>query len=134
MRRPLVGRTVLVVSGLGFPLTQLAIRRFGQRGALLVEGVAAGLVVRVVLIAMGAPGRLRRGPAILLWLEALAAASAALAGVRLLLDDAARAEAVAARPTAFEAVRRGTIGTLFGLHTWRFRIYLQPDRGRRPAV
>jgi hypothetical protein len=30
-----------------------------------------------------------------------------------------------------EAVRRFTVGLLFGLHTYRFQVYLRPDRGLR---
>ena len=96
---PPIGRAVLALSGLGFPLTQLAIRRFGRPGAVAVEGVCGGLLVRdAAMIALGVPGRLRRGPAVLLWLE---------------------------------AARRVAIGALFGIHTVRFRIYLQPDSGRK---
>jgi hypothetical protein len=32
-----------------------------------------------------------------------------------------------------EAVRRFAVGLLFGLHTYRFRIYLEPGRGRRAS-
>jgi hypothetical protein len=32
-----------------------------------------------------------------------------------------------------ETLRRGAVGLLFGLHTYRFWIYLQPDQGRRIA-
>jgi hypothetical protein len=38
---PALGRLVLVVSGMGFPLTQAVIARFGRRGAAVAEGVAA---------------------------------------------------------------------------------------------
>ena len=77
---------------------------------------------------IGAP---RRGPAALLWLEAAAGAAAVLAGLRPLLDAKARDHAVQPRPDRVEAARRAAIGVLFGLHTIRFGIYLQPDRGRR---
>lgn len=129
-----VGRAVLAVSGLGYPLTQLALRRLGRTGAAVVEGVAVGLLVRDAgLIAAGAPRRLRRGPAGLLWAEALAAAVAAAAGLALVRSAEARVEAVKGRPaTRLEAVRRASIGVLFGLHTLRFRIYLRPDHGLRP--
>ena len=39
--------------------------------------------------------------------------------------------AAAARPTPLEALRRASLGMLFGLHTLRFRIYLAPDHGLR---
>ena len=129
---PRIGQVVLAVSGLGFPLTQLAIRRLGRSGTVIVEAVCAGLLVRdATLIATGAPGRLRRGPATLLWLEAAAGAAAVATGLRPLVDASARERAAAARPDRLEAVRRAAIGTLFGLHTLRFRVYLRPDHGRR---
>ena len=34
---PRAGRAVLALSAMGFPLTQRVIRRFGLRGALVVE-------------------------------------------------------------------------------------------------
>jgi hypothetical protein len=134
MSNRIVGRVVLVLSGLGFPLTQLAIRRFGTRGALLVEAVSGGLLIRdAAMLATGTPSRLRRGPAILLWLEAAVGGGAAPAGLRLLLDADARQRAMQPRPGPVEALRRAAVGTLFGLHTIRFRIYLQPDHGLRQA-
>jgi hypothetical protein len=127
-----IGRAVLALSAMGFPLTQLAIRRLGSRGALVAEAACAGLLIRdATMLAAGAPSRLRRGPAILLWLEAGAGAAAVLTGLRPLLDAAARERAVQPRPDRLEAVRRAAVGALFGLHTVRFGIYLQPDRGLR---
>jgi hypothetical protein len=118
---------------MGFPLTQLAISRFGRAGAAVVEAVSVGLLVRdVALIASGAPRRLRRGPATLLWLEGAAAGLSSVAGLRLLADAEACREASDARPSGPEAFRRISLGALFGLHTVRFRIYLQPDHGLRP--
>lgn len=130
---PPIGRAVLAVSGLGFPLTQLAIRRFGTPGAVAVEVVCGGLLVRdAAMIAVGVPGRLRRGPAVLLWLEAAVAGAAVVTGLRPLMDaDALLRAAGQARPDRLEAARRVAIGALFGLHTMRFRIYLQPDSGRK---
>lgn len=129
-----VGQVVLVLSGSGFPLTQLAIRRFGRRGAVLAESVCLGLAVRdAAMIATGAPARLRRGPALLLWLEIVAAVSAAVLGVRLLVDSGAPARSDAPRPDPLEVARRVAVGALFGLHTMQFRIYLRPDQGRMPA-
>ncbi len=134
-RRSMVGGAVLIASGMGFPLTQLALQRFGRRGALLVDGVCAGLLLRDVgLIANGAPRRLRRTPAVLLWLETIAAAVAMLVGVPPILDERRRRRALDPRPTTpLEIVRRVSVGALFGFHTWRFRIYLRPDQGRRAA-
>jgi hypothetical protein len=133
--QPLVARSVLVASGLGFPMTQAAIRRLGRPGAILVEAVAAGLLVRdLALVATGAPGRLRRGPAFMLYAETVVAAASAGLCLPLIADDGARRRASGPRPSALEALRRFALGTLFGLHTMRFRIYLQPDRGRRPSI
>lgn len=130
---PRLGQFVLMLSGSGFPLTQLAIRRLGRRGAFLAESVCVGLAVRdAAMIATGAPARLRRGPALLLWLEIVAAVAAAVLGVRLLVDPGVPARATAPRPDPLEVARRAAVGTLFGLHTMRFRIYLRPDQGRRP--
>jgi len=127
-----IGRLVLVVSGLGFPLTQLTLNRFGRRGALVVEAVSVGLLARdAVMLATGTPGRLRGFPALLLWLEAATGVAAALAGLRPILSERGRQQATGARPDPFEAVRRAAVGALFGLHTWRFHIYLQPDHGSR---
>lgn len=129
-----VGRAVLSLSGMGYPLSQLAIRRFGARGALAVEAACGGLLIRdATMLAAGAPGRLRRGPAILLWLETAVGVAAVLTCLRPLLDVNARERAVVARPDRFEAIRRAAVGALFGLHTLRFRIYLQPDHGLRQA-
>ena len=133
MVQPL-GRAVLGLSGMGFPLTQMAIKRFNRPGAVLVEGVCAGLVIRdAALIANGTPRRLRKFPAALLWLEIVAGVAAVIIGVLPVIDDKARERALAQRPVGLEVVRRIAVGALFGLHTWRFRIYLQPDSGRRPV-
>jgi hypothetical protein len=132
---PRLGRLVLALSGAGFPLTQVAIRRLGRRGAIVTEAVCVGLAVRdAALIAAGVPGRLRRGPALLLWLELAAALVAAALGLPLATGRTDVGHATDARPGRREAARRAAVGTLFGLHTTRFRIYLQPDHGRRPAT
>lgn len=131
---PRLGQVVLGLSGSGFALTQLAIRRLGRRGALVTESVCLGLAVRdAAMIATGVPARLRRGPAWLLRLEMLTAVAAAVLGVRLLVDPGAAARSTAPRPDPLEAARRAAVGTLFGPHTIRFRIYLRPDQGRRPV-
>ena len=125
-----IWRAVLVVSGLGFPLTQLVIRRFGRPGAVVVEVVCGGLLVRdAVLIATGVPGLLRRGPATLLWLEVAAGVAAVLTGLRPLGNADALHRAQQGPPDRCETARRAAVGTLFGLHTVRFRIYLQPGSG-----
>ena len=130
-----LGRGVLALSGMGFPLTQVAIRRLGRPGAALVELVCGGLLARdAAMLASGAPGRLRRGPAVLLWLETAVGLGAVLAGLGPLLSGTARSHVSDPRPDAPEGLRRAAIGLLFGLHTLRFRIYLQPGNGRRPVA
>jgi len=127
---PGLGKLVLGVSGMGFPLTQLAIRRFGRQGAILTEGVCLGLAARdAALIASGAPARLRRAPALLLWFEFVAAVAATALGLRMAFDPEAFRRASGAPPHPLEMARRAATGALFGLHTWRFRIYLQADHG-----
>jgi hypothetical protein len=128
-----LGGAILGLSGAGFPLTQLAIRAMGRRGAILVEGVAAGLLVRDVgMIARGAPGRLSRGPAALLWMETAAAGVAVVTGLDLLRDpEVSAARADGWHVPARELARRVALGTLFGLHTTRFRIFLSPGSGLR---
>lgn len=137
---PWLGRCMLVASGLGFPLTQSAIRWLGRPGAVLVEGVALGLLARdAALIATGTPARLRPGAARLLYAETAAAAASAVLGVTLVTSAGARAAAGAKPsaggppPPAREILRRFAVGTLFGMHTMRFRIYLTPSRGLREA-
>lgn len=132
---PRPGQIVLAASAAGYPLTQLAIRRLGRRGAVIVELVCSGLLVRdVALIALGTPRRLRRGPATLLWLETGAALAATALGLRPVVDPGALRLARERRATGIEVARRAAVRTLFGLHTARYRIYLRPDRGRRVAV
>jgi hypothetical protein len=127
-----LGGIVLVVSGLGFPLTQAVIARFGRRGALVAEGVAVGLLVRdAALVRAGLPARLQPLPRRLLWLELGAAALATPAGLAAIARPIQGVEPTAAG--ALEALRRFAVGLLFGLHTSRFRIYLGPDRGLREA-
>ena len=130
MIRRLAGQIVLLISGLGFPLTQAVIAHWGRRGAMVAQGVSAGLLVRDAAMVMnGAPARLARLPRVLLWLELGTAASASVLGI-----------AAVARPNqtldgtpygSLEALRRFSVGLLFGLHTYRFRIYLTPDHGLR---
>jgi hypothetical protein len=129
--RPLLGKVVLVVSGLGFPLTQAAIARGGRRGAVLVEGVAVALLVRDgALVRSGLPARLLPLPRLLLRLELGAAILAALTGLTAVARPSQRGDRSAAG--VLESVRRLAVGLLFGLHTYRFKIYLEPDRGLRP--
>ena len=134
MRRA-VGNAVLGLSACGYPLTQLAIRRWGARGAALAEAVYAGLAIRdASMVVGGAPGRLRAIPAILLPLELAAAVVASLAGINPLLNAQPAGQASSARAGTADMVRRAAVATLFTLHTIRFAIYLRPGQGRRAAL
>ena len=122
------GVIVLGLSACGYPLTQLVVRRGGVRGAAVAQCVCAGLVIRdASMVAGGVPGRLRRVPAGLLFLELGAGVVASLAG----LPPADRAGS--ARTCAADGVRRAAVAVLFAIHTVRFGIYLRPDQGRRPG-
>jgi hypothetical protein len=131
---PGLGRLVLGLSAAGYPLTELAIRRLGRQGAILVETVCIGLTVRdAAMIGGGAPARLRRGPALLLRLELGVALAATGLGLHLAVDEEAVGPASTA-PDSRELARRSAVGTLFALHTARFWIYLQPDHGLKPPT
>jgi len=117
---------MLGLIGMGFPITQRAIRRFGRRGAILVEALTLALLAQdLTELAAGKPDPRRRVPARLLYLETAVAGVALAAGLPVVLDQEARQHAVEARPTALEALRRLAIGSLFGIHTLRFRISLR---------
>ena len=126
---PRLGKVVLGLSAAGYPLTELAIRRFGRRGAVVTEVASCGLAVRdAAMVVAGVPNRLRRVPAILLWMELTAAVAASGLGLQSAIDDESCNRA---RADPLEIARRFALGALFGLHTVRFWIYLQPDQGRR---
>ena len=128
-----LGQFLLALSAAGFPLTQAVIARFGRRGAVGVEAVVLGLLARnAALLATGTPGPPAPVPAALLWAETAAAIAATATGAVLLLDpEVASARDRGWRVSRRELARRLAVGLLFGLHTWRFRIFLEPDSGRR---
>ena len=128
-----IGSAVLGLSACGYPLTQLAIRLWGVRGAAVTECVCAGLAIRdALMVTDGVPGRLRRFPAALLRLELAVGVVASLAGLHSLLLSARSADGpAAARPRSAETVRQAAVAMLFAVHTVRFGIYLRPDQGRR---
>jgi len=127
-----IGSVVLGLSACGYPLTQLVIRRWGVRGAAVVECVCAGLAIRdASMVAGGVPGRLRRFPAALLRLELAVGVVALLAGLPPLLSARSAGRPAPGGACAAETVRRAAVATLFAVHTIRFGIYLRPDRGRR---
>ena len=127
------GAIVLGLSACGYPLTQLAVRRWGVRGAAMAECVCAGLAIRdASMVAGGVPGRLRRVPAALLFLELGAGVVASLAGLPPLLSAQPADRTASAGTSAAGCVRRAGVAVLFAIHTIRFAIYLRPDQGRRP--
>jgi len=127
-----IPKLVLGLSACGYPLTQAVISRGGVRGARGVEAVCIGLMTRdAVMIAGGAPRRLRALPAQLLWLEFGAGVAASALGLRLSVDAADR---TGSPPDGWELARRAAVFVLFGLHTIRFWIFLRPDQGRRASV
>lgn len=131
--RDAAGRGILVVSGLGFPLTQLVIARLRRRGAAVVLAVTSGLLVRdATLVALGTPRQLRRLPAFLLFLETGAAAAATILGTVALARPGRRVDR--SPGGVLEGSRRLAVGLLFGVHTYRFWIYLRPDRGLPAAA
>ncbi len=128
---PRLGKVVLGLSAAGYPLTEIAIRRLGRRGAAITEMACCGLSVRdAAMVVAGVPTRLRRGPAILLWMELTAAIGASALGLQSAIDDESCKRA-RANPGPTEMARRFAVGTLFALHTVRFWIYLKPDQGRK---
>ena len=129
-----IWRAVLVVSGLGFPLTQLVIRRFGRPGAVVVEVVCGGLLVRdAVLIATGVPGLLRRGPATLLWLEVATGVAAVLTGLRPLGNADALHRAGKAAPTGARRRAGRRSGRCSGCTPFDSGYTCNPARGSRAA-
>jgi hypothetical protein len=54
-------------------------------------------------------------------------------GLRPLGNTDALHRARQGRPDRCETARRAAVGTLFGLHTVRFRIYLQPGSGLKSS-
>ena len=127
-----IGAIVLALSACGYPLMQLAARRWGVRGAAMAECACAGLAIRdASMVAGGVPGRLRTVPAALLFLELGAGVVASLAGLPPLLSGQPAGRAASARTCAAGNVRRAAVAVLFAIHTIRFGIYLRPDQGRR---
>jgi hypothetical protein len=117
---------LLILTGLGFPLSQLAIKVMGRKGAALVETVAGALLVRdAQLLSTGSAGRSRPVPAALLYLEIGVACIALALGLCSLTSHGVR-EATSRKPGPWETARRIALGTLFGLHTWRFAIRRGP--------
>jgi hypothetical protein len=128
--KPKVGYLALGLVGMGFPVTQVVIRRFGRAGAVAVEAASVCVLARDLgQVAAGAPRTMRRGAAVLLWLETLAAAVASVLGLRLILNAEARLRALDPRPVGPEVARRFALGAMFGMGSMRLRSSLQPDDG-----
>jgi hypothetical protein len=125
-----VGVAMLMLSALGYPLTQIVIKRGGLGGALVVESVCGGLAVRdAALVRSGLARRLRRAPAALLLMELGAAVAATASGALSILTARLRGRSASSFTTGASRTHQVAIAALFALHTIRFAIYLQPDRG-----
>jgi len=130
------GAGVLVLSALGYPLTQIVIARCGLPGALVVESVCCGLALRdAALVRSGLARRLRCGPAALLLMELGAAVTATTSGALSILGARQSVRSASAFRTGASKTHQVAVAALFALHTVRFAIYLQPDRGlaQRPG-
>jgi hypothetical protein len=121
--RRLGGAAVLGITGAGFPISQLAIARFGQAGAVTVEGILLAMLA-ADLWSLAGHGTRRRpvGERALLVAEAVAACGAVAASTWLLRDP----EVTAARQKNWavsraELARRIAIGALFGMRSTRLR-------------
>ena len=131
MRRS-IGAVVLGLSACGYPLTQLAVRRGGLRGAALAELACGGLAIRdASVMASGVTDRLDTIPAALLRLETAVGVVASLAGLRPLLSARPGRRTASPAAGAADNLRRAAVAALFALHTVRFAIYLSPGHGRR---
>ena len=125
-----IGLLVLALSAMGYPLTRLAIERLGRRGAVLAEAIAATLLVRdATLVATGTPALLRPAPARLLYLELAAAMASTLSGLRPAVGRGMDGSSEGPTVDTLELARRASLIALFAIHTLRFWVYLQPDRG-----
>jgi len=131
MRRS-IGTVVLGLSACGYPLTQLAVRRGGVRGAALAELACGGLAIRdASMVASGVTDRLDEVPAVLLRLETAVGIVASLAGLHPLLSARPDPQTISPGAGAADNLRRAAVAALFALHTVRFAIYLSPGQGRR---
>jgi hypothetical protein len=138
-----VGRLLLGVSAMGLPLTLVATRRMGRLGRLCAEvGYGILLARAVIMVAGGAPRRMKRLTALLLYLELLADANGFIAGLWAWVWSPPRSPALAA--TTGESGRGGSISAswpgrvalaaaapIYLLHTIRLAIYASPGRGLR---
>jgi len=131
MRRS-IGSVLLGLSACGYPLTQLAVRHGGMRGAAVAELACGGLAIRdASMVASGVPDRMEEIPAALLHLEAAVGVLASIAGLHPLLSARRDGRTASPRARAADNLRRAAVAASFALHTVRFAIYLSPGQGRR---
>jgi hypothetical protein len=127
-----LGTGIAVVSGSGFPLSQILIARLGRPGAIAVAVVTAGILARdVSLVVTGRPAADAPRLAPLLYVETAVAAVATVTSLASITD--AGLEAARSRERwvgGVELLRRMSLGLLFGLHAMRFKQYLQLPGGR----
>ncbi len=127
-----LGVVLAVVSGSGFPLTQLAIARLGRPGAAVVGAVTVGiLAIDVARIATRETATEDRRQAALLYAETAVAALATVANLALVTEQGrAAAQARGWRVGRVELVRRGLLGLLFGMRAGSYRSHLRIGDGR----
>ena len=116
-----------VVAGLGFPLSQAAVRVGGRPAAMAVEAVAVACTAdSLARLATTRDARLRP----MLAGEAAAAALASVTGAALLRDPEVRlARTGGWHVGANEIARRAALGTMFGLLSWRLGAAAMEQRG-----
>jgi hypothetical protein len=124
-----VGAAMAIGSGLGFPITQLAIRRFGRPGAVAVGLFTAGVLAHdVTRIATRIEAGSSTGKAVL-YAETAAAALATVATLTLATEAGLEAATSRGwRVGPLELIRRTTLGMMFGMLAMRFKPYLRLDR------
>jgi len=105
---PRLGQFVLIAERVRLPAHAACHPAARTAWRLLAESVCVGLAVRDAAIDRDRrPGPAAARPALLLWLEIVAAVAAAVLGVRLLVDPGAPARATAPRPDPLEVCPPG---------------------------
>ena len=138
MRR-LLELAVTLAIGAGLPMSQLAIRHLGRRGAAGVAVVSAAVLAADVgvLARAGADGRGGSDETLhrVMRVEAATAAIATVTGVLLLLDPGVtEARDEGWRVGRTEMLRRLSLGLLFGIRSARFRLEAEQRQEVEPPA
>jgi hypothetical protein len=124
-----LGAAIAIASGSGFPLTQLAIARFGRPGGAVVGVVTAGILAMDIatLVTRDADAE-DMGQTALLYAETAVAALATAASLTLLTEQGLAAASTRGwRVGRTEILRRMALGAMFGMRSARFRQYLKVE-------